>query len=670
MNGKPKYKEESAMSNYTMQRLGATATPDGIVFRVWAELANDVKIAVYNTSESPHKYPMTHIGGEIWEGTVKEAKNGQKYTFVIDGKREKADPRAKKVEHSDGKSIIDVEPYQWQCNDFRMPSWNDVVLYQMHLATFPDKKPAEEKQLEDAIADLWYLQKLGVNAIQLLPTAEFPGDVSCGYNPSNIYAVESHYGGPAAMKRFIDAAHSRGIAVLLDIVINHISPSGDKSLWQFTDWNEQFVVKENVGDHYEDRIGEGGGIYFFNNWRAYTPWGSRNRPDYGRKEVRDFLRDNIMMWLLEYRIDGFRFDSVVNIRNVYGNNNDPSNDVPYGWRLLQEINNSINNEGRNVITIAEDLQGNEWITKDTDSGGAGFGSQWDSTFFHVARHTLETARDEDRDMRQIRNILYGRYNGDAFRRVVSYQTHDMAAAMNNSHRLFEVIGAGHSDTSWFAKKRAVLGSALVFTAPGIPMLLQGDEILEWRQFGDQRTAHGVDWTRFCNNPMNCRDCMKSLGKCMTSTDQFCGKNISCSDCPDLPARCTPQGPFSGIAAFHRDLIDLRLRRDETLGLRGQHINVFHVNNDTKVIAYHRWHDDGGDTVVLLNFADRSYADYKIGLPREGRWKVRLNSDYSGYESSFGNHPCDDSWAESGGWDGLGYHAGFGLGPYSAIILSR
>lgn len=648
------------MARHVMQDLGARRCTGGVEFAVWALKAADVEVVLFDGDAST-SHRMAFAGGDVWRRVVPDVRDGQPYVFRIDG-AEKADPRATALEHSAGRSLLDLAPYPWRCHDFRLPPWNELVLYQLHLASFPDKKPAPEDQLRDAVADLWYLEKLGVNAVQLLPTAEFPGDESCGYNPASVFAVESHYGGPRALKSFVDAAHARGIAVLLDVVINHLSPEGARSLWQFTRWQQPFVVAGEPGD--------GGGQFFYNDWRAYTPWGKRNRPDYGRQEVRDFLCDGVMSWLREFRVDGFRFDSVVNVRNVYGNDADPANDLGDGWRLLQRVNDAVGAEGRNALTIAEDLQDNAWITRETWAGGAGFGAQWDVRFFHALRETLETPIPAGRSMWRLADALSHRFGGDAFRRVVAVQTHDMAAAMNEKHRLAEVVGAGDTDRSWHAKKRCALGAAMTLTAPGIPMILQGDEILEWRQFGDRRSAHGIDWSRFCDKTITCRACMEQAGLCRTADGHFCGRTVECGECPELPGRCAPTGRFAGFAALHRDLIDLRLRRPETRGLRGQHLNVFHVNDRDKVIAYHRYGDDGGDAVVVLNFGEVAYPAYTIGLPLPGLWKVRFNGDSRWYDPSFGDHPSFDAWATDGSMDGLRYHGTFGLGPCSALVLCR
>jgi 1,4-alpha-glucan branching enzyme len=131
--------------------------------------------------------------------------------------------------------------------------------------------------------------------------------------------------------------------------------------------------------------------------------------------------------------------------------------------------------------------------------------------------------------------------------------------------------------------------------------------------------------------------------------------------------------FRGIWQMYRDLAHLRRNWfDQTRGLRGQHVNVFHVNDWDKVLAFHRWEGGGprDDVVVVLNFANRSYASYAVGLPRGGLWKVRFNSDGSGYSGDFANTPGYDTTAGPPGMDGLPCQGNVGIGPYSALILSQ
>jgi 1,4-alpha-glucan branching enzyme len=150
-----------------------------------------------------------------------------------------------------------------------------------------------------ALTKLDYLKGLGITAIEILPLGEYIGDISSGYNPAYIFAIEDEFGGPDGFRQFVNAAHQRGIAVIVDVVYNHLGDSaGD--MWDFDGWSENGK----------------GGIYFYNDWRSHTDWGE-TRFDYGRGEVRQYLRDNALRWLEERFADGLRWDSVGSIRNVY-----------------------------------------------------------------------------------------------------------------------------------------------------------------------------------------------------------------------------------------------------------------------------------------------------------------------------------------------------------------
>jgi 1,4-alpha-glucan branching enzyme len=278
-------------------------------------------------------------------------------------------------------------------------------------------------------------------------------------------------------------------------------------------------------------------------------------------------------------LDGLRLDSVSNIRSVGGR------DLPDGWSLLQWINNEIRASQPWKITVAEDLHNNEWITKDTGTGGAGFGSQWDAAFAHPIRTAIIGGDDAARDMWAVRDALYHRHNAEAFQRVIYTESHDEVA--NGHARVPEEIWPGNAG-SWFSRKHSTLGAALVFTAPGIPMIFQGQEFLEDKYFRD---TVPLDWSK-----------LKT---------------------------------YAGIQALYRDLI--RLRRNgfnQTRGLRGQNLNVHHVNNTDKLIGYHRWENGGpGDDVVMVgNFTNRSYDSYSFGFPRAALWRVRFNSNWQGYSA--------------------------------------
>jgi 1,4-alpha-glucan branching enzyme len=269
------------------------------------------------------------------------------------------------------------------------------------------------------------------------------------------------------------------------------------------------------------------------------------------------------------------------------------------------------------------MQGNAWITKDTGSGGAGFDAQWEAQFVHSVRSAVITPDDSARDTYAVGAAISNCYNNDAFERIVYTESHDEDA--NGQSRVPEEIWPGNAG-SYFSQKRSTLGAVLVFTSPGIPMIFQGQEFLESGYFSD---TIALDWTKLQS--------------------------------------------FPGIMTMYRDMI--RLRRDwfnDTAGLKGQSLNLFHINDAAKVIAFHRW-DQGGpgdDVVVVANMANQSYDSYSIGFPRAGLWQVRFNSDWNGYSPDFGNHLSYDTTANPPGADGMPYSGNVGIGPYTAIILSQ
>ena len=342
--------------------MGAIVHDAGVAFRVWAPNAEAVFVTGGFNDWSEDGAPMSREADGTWYRDVPEAKPGDEYRFLIRSGGtvlSRIDPYARAVTTSVGNGIVVDPAHDWHGADFEMAAWNEVVIYEMHVGTFhrPDEETAGT--FTDAIEKLGHLKRLGVNAVQIMPAMEFAGDVSWGYNPAHIFAIESAYGGPEGFKAFIEAAHRSGIAVILDVVYNHFGPS-DLDLWQFDGWSEN----------------DKGGIYFYNDWRSDTPWGD-TRPDYGRSEVRQFIRDNALYWLEEYHLDGLRFDMTLYIRSVRGDEGDEGDALEEGWSLLQWVNAEIAERFPGRITIAEDLRNRAEITARVEDGGAGFGAQWD-----------------------------------------------------------------------------------------------------------------------------------------------------------------------------------------------------------------------------------------------------------------------------------------------------
>jgi 1,4-alpha-glucan branching enzyme len=588
--------------------MGALPYGGGTTFRVWAPHADAVFVTGSFDAWAADRHALARDEdgtADTWSADVDGVGPGAEYRFTIrtpQGDLSRMDPYGRQVTNSVGNSVVyDPAAFDWGDHAFEMPARDDLVIYELHIGTFAGSAQ-RRGDFDRAIRRLPYLRDLGISAVQVMPPFEFAGDVSWGYNPAHLFAIESGYGGPDAFKRFIRAAHEHGIAVIVDVVYNHLGPS-DLDLWRFDGWAD----------------GDGGGIYFYNDDRARTPWGA-TRPDYGRGEVRTFLRDSALTWLEEFQCDGLRFDATVYIRAVDG---DAGGDLPDGWSFMAWVNDEIHARMPWKLTIAEDIQNDPAIVAPTAAGGAGFDAQWDAGFLRQIRPALESGDDGERDIDAVIAAITGTDRGAALTRVIYTESHDDVA--NDFVRVPEAIAPGDAG-SWWSKKRANLGSGLVLTSPGLPMLFQGQELLEDRWFDD---TVALDWSK--------------------------------------------EQRFEGMLRLHRDLIQLRRAVDgATRGLRGANVEILHADAETKVVAFHRWHEGGpgDDVVVVVNLANRLADDLRIGFPASGRWRVRFNSDSNAYSPMFGGHESFDTDADGGPSDGQPHSALVSVGPYSMVILSR
>ena len=526
-----------------------------VEFSVWAPMAENVSLLTFDPKGC---IDMVADAGH-WKVEA-ELAPGAEYLFRIERAGEtfeRLDPRARCATSSVGRSVVSNSDFAWTDNDFVAPPLANWVIYELHPGTFAGS-------LDDIVAKLDDLCELGVNVIELMPVAEFAGDQSWGYNPALPYCVESSLGGPDALRGLVDAAHSQGVAVLLDVVYNHFGPS-DLDLWRFDGWSEN----------------DGGGIYFYNDWRGRTPWGD-TRPDYGRPEVRSFILDNAAMWITEYHLDGLRLDSTVNIRNAHGEPG-PYGDLEDGFSVLEELTVSTREDHPKAILIAEDLQQDRRITASTSSHGLGFHLQWSAQFVHTIRGALETLDDGSRDIEAVIAAVVGTVEGPE--RVVYTESHDEVA--NGRTRVPAEIDSGDPASVW-AFRRSALGAVLMMTALGVPMLFQGQEWAEEDWFDDARELR---WDRRKARP--------------------------------------------GVVSMWRDLIHLRTGVDPRAhGLSGDRISVHRAVDAPEVVTFWRW-GLGGEhaaavVVVNLHNVDR---DVQVPVPAPGDWKCVFASDWRGYHAS-------------------------------------
>lgn len=590
------------MGHHANKHLGAVVHDNGVDFSVWAPFAKSVSLLLAIEFDSK-EIPMANDGTGHWSVQEVDAQPGQSYKYRIttaNGEQlDKNDPYARQITDSDnGWSVIVENDFNWgEADDFVSVDHNKAIIYELHIGTFHRPDASTTGTFYTAIEKLDYLKDLGVNYIELMPVTSMATSYGWGYAPNHIFSVENSYGGRHGLLEFVKACHEKGIAVILDVVYNHFFSETD--LWQYDGWSENGR----------------GGIYFYNDERGDTPWGGR--PDYGRPEVRQFILDNVTMWLTEFHIDGLRVDSTIYMRNTKGKNDDPSFDIPEAWTLLAEVTALARKINPNALMIAEDNSSTPGLVQSDEQGGAGFNAQWEVGFPHVIRDAIGlTKNDSQPPLAGIEYELGHTYRGDSFDKVIFSDSHDSAA--NGSARLNEQVAPGNAENA-YARHQTLLANAITLTAPGIPMLLQGQEFMQEGTFNDWQM---LDWDK---------------------TEQF-----------------------SGIVLAHKHLIDLRLNaHNNTRGLLGQYTKLIHRDDANNVIAYHR-KDQGGsgdDTIVIVNLSDTSFLDYELYLPHEGHWRVRFNSSWKGYSVEFHETAFNVAKADKTG------KAIIAMPEYSVIVLS-
>jgi len=258
---------------------GAEIVADGVRFRLWAPSAGKV-VLVLKTDTGERALEMQSQSDGWFELTTTAAHAGARYKYRIDGGVEVPDPAARANDDLEGASVvIDPQKYEWHDEQWQGRQWHEAIVYELHVGTF-----SPEGTFKGVEARLDHLVQLGITVIELMPLAEFPGSRGWGYDGVLPYAPDAAYGKPDDLKSLIDAAHRKGLAVMLDVVYNHFGPEGN--------WLHAYARQ------------------FFTE-RHHTPWGSAiNFDSEGSRYVRDFFIQNALYWLEEYRFDGLRADAV------------------------------------------------------------------------------------------------------------------------------------------------------------------------------------------------------------------------------------------------------------------------------------------------------------------------------------------------------------------------
>ena len=546
-------------------------------FEVWAPQAGRVTLQCDGDTRALERDPE-RAG---WWRCEADARDGSRYGFALDDGPVRPDPRSRRQpDGPDGLSaVVDHERYEWRAR-WRGRPLPGAVLYEMHVGTY-----TREGTLDAAAERLGHLAELGVTHVQLMPLCPFPGTHGWGYEGVSLWAVHEPYGGPEALKRFVDRAHELGLGVVLDVVHNHFGPSGN--------------YLPVFGPYLTDR--------------HHTPWGAAVNLDApGSDEVRAFLVGSALAWLRDYRIDGLRLDAVhalVDTRALH---------------FLEELSTAVDalaaEVDRPLFLVAEsDLNDPRLITS-RDEGGLGLHAQWNDDFHH-ALHTTLTGESQGyyadfarAPLAGLAKTLTGGYFHDgtysSFRerhhgrpldrtrvaghRLLGYsQTHDQVGNRAQGDRLSSMVSPG----------LLACAAALTLTAPFTPMLFMGEEWAAgtpWQFFTDHTDPELADAVRRGRRREFAAHGWKEED--VPDPQDPATRDRSCLDWSE-PER----EPHARVLAWYRQLLALRHEQPDLTDPDLADTKVAY-DEERRWVAFRR-----GDVLVAVNLAPEPAA-LSLGVP--------------------------------------------------------
>jgi maltooligosyltrehalose trehalohydrolase len=492
-------------------------------FHVWAPKAKRVELEI-----GGERLPMSAAENGWWSPGTASVQPGTDYAFVLDGGKPLPDPRSPWQPHGvhSPSRTVDHSAFPWTDRRWQAGPLSAAVFYELHIGTF-----TPNGTFKAAIEKLDHLVRLGITHVELMPVAEYSGSRGWGYDGVYPYAPHHAYGEPDDLKRLVDACHARSLAVILDVVYNHMGPAGN----------------------YLDRFGP----YFTD--RYATPWGTAvNFDGPFSDEVRRFFCDNALMWLRDYHFDGLRIDAVHAIIDTSA--------IHFLEQLACEVANLEAQVGRHLSLIAESDLNDPRVVQPQSLGGYGIRAQWSDDFHHALHcvltgerggyyadfgslanlaKALQQAFVNDGRYSPFRKRRYGRpAAGLSGHRFLGYlQNHDQIGNRAKGERSSHLMGPG----------RLKIGAALVLTAPFVPLLFQGEEwaasspFLYFTDHQDPELARSVtegrrrEFAAFGWRPEDVPD--------PQALEIFERSKLNWSE--------QDKEPHSGLADWHRRLIQLR-----------------------------------------------------------------------------------------------------------------
>lgn len=586
--------------------LGANLIEGGATFRVFAPSAHKVYVSGdFNGFKRP---PSTLLvkSGNHWAGFIPGIEDGTHYKFFVEGdgsKGFKRDPYAREIAPCPGSPnncvVRGADDYPWHDRDFRTPAFNDLIIYQFHVRTFygrdasgNDDRPKRDCTFLDVIDRVEYLAELGVNAIEPLPFVEFGTTTSQGYNVCDLFAPEIGYlmqPGDRRIPRFLATINrlltDRGKDPLprgvLDRPINQV-----KAMIDVFHAYGIAVLMDVVYNHAGGFQGDDEGVYFWDRQKDDSNNNSlyfTDQPDgsgglvfaYWNQDIRAFLIDNAKYWMSDYHIDGLRFDEVT-VVDRYG-----------GRQLCKDLTDTLNFLYPERPLIAEYWADQSVPVRSTEAGGLGFDAVWSGGMRDAVRGVLgQVAAGVGAavSLEPIGLAMNAQPNVPAlWKSVQAIENHDQV--LEGRHPRIARLADSIDTRCWLARSRSRVATGLLLTAPGIPLLFMGQEFLEDKPWNDSDPNLLIDW--------------------------------------DGVEKRSDRAMVDHLR-FTRELIALRRHHP---AFRGEGINVFHVHNNNRVIAYQRWAESfGRDVVVVASLNESTFWAYQLGFPGPGHWLEVFNSD--------------------------------------------
>jgi maltooligosyltrehalose trehalohydrolase len=579
------------------QPIGALVTGSSqVTFRAWAPWVKTLAVDILRPQ--PQTIIMEPRPFGYWETTIANIASGTRYQFVLHDKLKRPDPASRfQPEGVHGPSeVVDPAAFNWTDRQWKGLPLQDNIIYELHPGTF-----TPDGTFEGIIPFLPYLRdEVGITAIELMPVAQFPGERNWGYDGTYLYAPQNSYGGPTGLHRLIDACHASGLAVILDVVYNHLGPEGN--YW---------------GDF---------GPFFTDHYR--TPWGSAINYDGPHSNaVRDIIIENAVYWTRDFHFDALRLDAIHGVFDASVSH------------ILKDIRDAVHaaakQDGRSVWVIAEsDLNDVKLITT-ASKGGYGLDGQWNDDFHH-ALHAKVTGERQGyyQDFGTLdhvatafrKHFVYsGQYSQHRHRRhgnsaaqfppsqfVVFAQNHDQIGNRAQGDRLSTLIP--HA-------AQQVL-SASVLLSPFIPLLFMGEEYGERAPFqyfidhGDKGLIEAVRKGRLAE--------FKPFGW-KNISDPYAVETFDHSCLTPSDARDQAQ---HHLAAWTKKLIDLRKQHLSLgTGVKGHQLRLW-VNPEKTVLTIYRQNPNAGAMLLILGFNDKP-TTLKIQQPK-GQWTLLLNNGQPEY----------------------------------------